>query len=54
MSGNVPPHSSHVNLACFHLLRNSYIDLEQGRLVSVRTRLAAGEPGNRGSIPSKG
>jgi hypothetical protein len=53
-SGNMPPHSSHVVLACFCLLHDSYIVLEQGRLVSVMTRLAAGQPGNRGLIPSKG
>jgi hypothetical protein len=54
MSGNVPPHPSHELLACFHFLRDIYIDLEQGRLISVMTRLRAGQLGNRGSIPSKG
>jgi hypothetical protein len=54
MRVNVPPHSSHEVLAFFHFLRDFCINLEQGRLVSVMTSLRAGQPGNRGSIPSKG
>jgi hypothetical protein len=54
MGGNVPPHPSHEVLAYFHFFPSIYIDLEQGRLVSIMTRLRSGQPGNRGSIASKG
>jgi hypothetical protein len=53
VSRKVPQLSPHEIIGCFHFLRDIFIDLEQGRVVGVMTRLRAGQPRNHGSIPGR-